>query len=103
MKHALADTLVMLAELTVRPDKRDAFLAYTAANLPLSRAYPGNLTFEILLDPTRPDTVRFYEVWESPEAQQAYMAWRVQAGDLTKLLSLLAAEPRFTPLRSIAF
>jgi hypothetical protein len=30
------------------------------------------------------------------------MAWRIQAGDLTKLMSLLAGEPRFTPLRSIA-
>lgn len=101
MNHALADTLIMLAELTVKPDKLDEFLDYTAANLPLSRADSGNLAFEILLDPAHPDTVRFYEVWASPQAQQAYMAWRIEAGDLTKLLSLLAAEPKFTALRSI--
>ena len=56
----------------------------------------------LCVDETRPGQVIFYEVWESPKAQQDYMAWRVQAGDLTRLLSLLAGEPRFTALRSIA-
>jgi quinol monooxygenase YgiN len=102
MKHPFADQLIMLAELTVKPDRIDEFLDYTVANLQLSRSYPGNVTFEILTNETEPSKVIFYEVWESRQAQQAYMAWRVQAGDLTKLLSFLAAEPRFTALRNIA-
>lgn len=102
MNHTFADHLVMLAELTVKPDKIDEFLEYTVSNLQLSRSYPGNIAFDILLNEAEPHRVIFYEIWESLEAQQAYMAWRVQAGDLTKLLSLLAGEPRFIPLRSIA-
>jgi quinol monooxygenase YgiN len=102
MRHPLADHLVMLAELTVKPDKIEEFLAYTVENLKLSRAYPGNVEFDILIDEHRPDKVFFYEVWESPKAQQAYMAWRIEAGDLTTLLSLLAGEPSFIPLRTIA-
>lgn len=51
---------------------------------------------------TRPERVLFYEVWETPAAQQAYLAWRVAAGDLTMLMSFLAAEPRFTALRSVS-
>jgi quinol monooxygenase YgiN len=102
MKHAFVDNLIMLAELTVRPDKLDEFLDYTVENLKLSRSYPGNIEFDILIDEAAPAKVIFYEVWESQKAQQDYMAWRVQAGDLTKLLSLLAAEPKFTALRSIA-
>jgi len=102
MKHAFVDNLVMLAELTVKPDKIEEFLDYTVENLKLSRSYPGNIEFDILIDETKPYKVIFYEVWESPKAQQDYMAWRVQAGDLTKLLSLLAGEPKFTALRSIA-
>jgi quinol monooxygenase YgiN len=102
MKYAFVDNLVMLAELTVKPDKIEEFLDYTVENLKLSRSYPGNIAFDILIDETQPYKVSFYEVWESPKAQQDYMAWRVQAGDLTKLLSLLAGEPRFTALRSIA-
>lgn len=102
MTHTLDDTLVMLAELEVQPDRRDAFLAYTAGSLPVSRGYPGNLRFDMLLDADRPERVLFYEVWESPAAQQAYLAWRIAAGDLTVLMSFLAAKPRFTPLRSVA-
>ena len=102
MNHPFADHLIMLAELTVKPDRIEEFLDYTVANLQLSRSYPGNVTFDILTNETEPSKVIFYEVWESQQAQEAYMAWRVQAGDLTKLLSFLAVEPRFTALRNIA-
>ena len=102
MKHAFVDKLVMLAELTIKPDQVDAFLDYTVENLKLSRSYPGNIAFDILINEAQPEKIIFYEVWESSEAQQAYMAWRVQAGDLTKLLSFLAGPPKFTALRSIA-
>lgn len=102
MNRAFEENLVMLAELTVKPERLDEFLDYTVENLKLSRSYPGNLAFDILIDEARPGQVIFYEVWETPKAQQDYMAWRVQAGDLTKLMSFLADKPRFTALRSIA-
>lgn len=100
--HTYDNVLVMLAELTIRPGQRDAFLAYTTENLALSRTAAGNIAFDILIDETRSDHVTFYEVWESAEAQQAYMAWRVERGDLTTLMGFLAAPPRFTALRRIA-
>jgi quinol monooxygenase YgiN len=101
MKHTFADTLVMLAELTIKPEKLDEFLDYTVENLEISRGAAGNITFDILIDEARPDQVLFYEVWESAEAQQTYMAWRVERGDLTILLSFLAGEPKFTALKRI--
>ena len=102
MKQTFSDTLVMLAELTIKPEKRDEFLDYTVENLEISRSAAGNIRFDILIDEARPNQVLFYEIWKSAEAQQAYMAWRVQRGDLTTLLSFLADEPKFTALRSIA-
>ena len=102
MKYPFADTLVMIAELAIKPEKLVEFLDYTVANLEVSRAAPGNITFDILIDEAPPNIVLFYEVWESPEAQQAYMAWRVERGDLTILMSFLAGEPKFTALRSVA-
>jgi quinol monooxygenase YgiN len=102
MKHALAENLVMVAELTIKPGKIEEFLDYTVANLEISRGYPGNIDFDILINEAEPDRVLFYEVWESAEAQQAYMAWRIEAGDLTKLMSLLAGKPKFTALRRVA-
>lgn len=101
MKHAMDTNLIMIAELTVRSDRIEEFLDYTVANLRISREYPGNLFFDILVDEKEPERVVFYEIWESAEAQQAYMAMRVQAGDLTRLMSLLAGEPRFTALRRV--
>ena len=102
MKHRVADTLVMLAELTIIPEKRDEFLDYTVENLAISRSAAGNITFDILIDEMHPNVVLFYEVWESAVAQQAYMAWRVERGDLTTLMGFLAGEPKFTALRRIA-
>ncbi len=101
MKRIFDDRLVMRAELTIKPEKRDEFLDYIVANLAISRSAAGNIAFDILIDETRPDQVMFYEVWQSAEAQQAYMAWRVERGDLTVLLSYLAGEPKFTALRRI--
>ena len=101
MNHAFVNTLVMLAELDIKPDRLEAFLDYTVENLKISRSYPGNIIFDILINEAEPNRVIFYEVWESAEAQQAYMAWRVEAGDLTTLLGFLAGTPRFTPLRCI--
>ena len=101
MKYEFVDRLVMLAELTIKPEKLEAFLDYTVENLEISRSHAGNIEFDILIDETRPNVVHFYEVWETAEAQQTYMAWRVQAGDLSTLLSFLASEPKFTSFRSI--
>ena len=101
MEYTFADNLVMIADLKIKPEKLEEFLEYTAANLKLSRSYPGNIQFDILIDETQPGSVLFYEVWESPEVQQAYMAWRVEAGDLNTLLSFLAEKPKFTAFRSI--
>lgn len=95
-------TLVVIAELQPKPERYDDFLAYAAANLPICRGYPGNLQFDVLLDSEQPEVVRFYEVWRSAEAQQAYMAWRTVAGDFTRLMTFLAAPPTFATLRPLA-
>lgn len=101
MTQHIANGLIMLAELTVKPEALNAFTDFTADNLSVCRAYPGNLRFDILVDRTAPEKVAFYEVWETPEAQQSYMAWRIQNGDLDLLMSMLACEPRFTALREV--
>jgi quinol monooxygenase YgiN len=102
MTHTHAEGIVMLAELQIKPGQREAFLDYTAENLNISRSAAGNVAFDILVDESNPETVMFYEVWASAEAQQAYMAWRIERGDLTTLMSFLAGEPKFTALRSLA-
>ncbi len=100
--YEFVDKVVMLAELKVKPGQLEPFLAYTVPNLAVSRAAAGNLAFDILIDDAQAETVFFYEVWASQRAQQDYMAGRIRAGDLTKLLSFLVGAPKFTRLRSVA-
>jgi quinol monooxygenase YgiN len=101
MKHTLDGRLIMLAELTIKPEMLDQFLDYTVENLKISRSAAGNIAFDILIEEDRPNTVLFYEIWETAEAQQTYMAWRVERGDLTILMSFLDGEPKFRALKSI--
>lgn len=102
MKYDISENLVVVAELTIKPDRIEKFLDYTVANLEISRGFPGNIVFDILINEAKPEQVFFYEVWESAEAQAIYMASRIEAGDFTKLLSLLEGKPNFTTLRRIA-
>jgi quinol monooxygenase YgiN len=102
MTHDYDNHLVMLAEFDIKPDLLASFLDYTVENLTMSRAFPGNIAFDILVDETHPTAVRFYEIWESAQAQQTYMAWRVGQGDLNRLMSYLAGPPKFVAMKSIA-
>lgn len=101
MKHGMDSALVMLAEFNIKSNKRSEFLDYTVKNLDLSRSAAGNIAFDILIGEAHPNQVIFYEVWETAEAQQTYMAWRIERGDLTTLMSFLSGEPKFTALRRI--
>lgn len=94
--------LVMLAELRVKLDSLDTFLRYTTENQAVSRARPGNISFDMLVDEARPGLVFFHEVWASAEAQRAYLAWRAEQGDVATLLSMLEVSPTFTALRRVA-
>lgn len=102
MKYEFTSNLVMIAQLKIKQELREEFLDYIITNLDKSRSWPGNIRFDILIDETCPDLVLFHEIWESAEAQQTYMAWRVKAGDLAILLSFLTEMPKFTALRCMA-
>src|SRR3546814_3196741 len=69
MKYAFADKLVMLAELAIKPDKLEEFLDYTVENLKISRSYPGNIEFDILIDQAQSDRVIFRSEEHTSELQ----------------------------------
>lgn len=101
MKHAFSDTLVMPAELSIKPEKREEFLDYTVENLEISRGAPGNISFDILIDEARPDQVLFYEVWESagapPQLCHRSTYWRVSAAQKLEPAICLTASPSPKP------
>ena len=40
-------------------------------------------------------TVYVHEVWESEDHQKAYINWRVERGDVEKLVAMLGEPPQF--------
>lgn len=58
-----------------------------------TRAFPGNLGTDVLVDETDEAHWLIYEVWESVEADEAYRAFRAGEGKLTEVPALVAAPP----------
>jgi len=45
--------------------------------------------------------ITIYEQWDSPENQQAYVAWRMQQPDIGKLMTLLGGPPKIQQLAKL--
>lgn len=99
MIELVMGVVVMVAELDVIPEQRDAFIELVVDDVDASRAFEGNLQFDILVDQQDPGSVMFVEKWKTPEAQEAYMAWRAGKGDFDLLKPYLTAPPKLTIYR----
>ena len=77
--------LFLTIDLQVDPAKIDDFLAMMIEAAPATRARDGNRLFDIYVDQDKPGHVVFYEIWDSKEQQQAYLAWRQETGFNAKL------------------
>lgn len=74
---------------------------YLAALLPLladTRAFEGCELVEVYSDDDNPDCILLWEKWTSRKNQEAYLAWRVEAGTLASMDRFMAVDPRFIHL-----
>ena len=78
-------------DLQVDPEKIDEFLAMMIEAAPDTRAREGCRLFDIYVDEANPGHVVFYEIWDSKEQQQAYLAWRQETGFNAKLGPFMVA------------
>jgi (4S)-4-hydroxy-5-phosphonooxypentane-2,3-dione isomerase len=85
--------LVLLVDIHVKPECREAFVAACTANHRGSRREPGNLRWDFLQNEEEPERYTLYEVYRDPAALQAhqqqphYLAWR-------KAVEPMMATPR---------
>ena len=91
--------VTVILELKIKPesitDARDVF----RRALTDTRAFPGNLGIDVLVDENDEGHWLIYELWESVEHDEAYRAFRAGEGKLTEVPALLGAPPvktRFT-------
>ena len=77
--------LFLTIDLQVDPAKIDEFLAMMIEAAPATRARDGTQNHCTYVDQDKPGHVVFYEIWDSKEQQQAYLAWRQETGFNAKL------------------
>ena len=85
--------LLILGKLTVQPEKRDGFLAFARATLPLERATPGCLGFDFYADLAVEDVYLMIERWTDGAALDAYMQTDTYHEHEHTLMGFLSDEP----------
>lgn len=83
--------IVVIFRLTAKDSQ--AFLQHLAQVLPTTRAYEGCHYVNTLVQPDRSPEVMLVQGWDSREAQERYIQWHKQPGDLDQFLSFLAGPP----------
>jgi quinol monooxygenase YgiN len=89
-----AEIFVAMIEITVIPEKRQDFIAVAAKQAPAIRAYEGNIQFEVLVDPSRPDRVFYLERWVSADANRKFFDWWMDNGMAAELKPYVTAPPK---------
>jgi quinol monooxygenase YgiN len=92
-------SITALLDLQLKPGSPEASYQLIHDVLTDTRAFPGCLGVDVVIDTTDPLHVLAVERWESLEADAAYRAWR--AGDgASNLGTVLAAAPILTKFES---
>ena len=92
-------SITALLDLQLKPGAPEASYQLIHEVLSDTRAFPGCLGVDVLIDATDPLHVLAVERWESLAADAAYRAWR--AGDgASNLGTVLAAAPTLTKFES---
>ena len=89
-------SLVMLVTLKAHPGSFEQLKKSIRAILPDTVAFSGCLGVSACAD-EQDRSVTLYERWATPEAQQSYLAWRGETGDLDGLGTVLREPPSFEP------
>lgn len=72
------------------------------AILPDTAAFDGAQLISCSADPEN-NTCRVHEVWETLGHQKAYINWRVERGDVDKLMAMLGEPPQFLEREHLVF
>ena len=90
-----------LLELRLKPEAVADAPEVLRTTLAATRARPGFVSAEVVVDVTDETHVVVVETWESLEADDAYRAWRATPEGASSLGAVLAAPPQLTRLRPL--
>jgi heme oxygenase (mycobilin-producing) len=95
-------TVTAVLELALLPASVTDGLSVLRDTLRVTRAFPGCLGVEILLDADDATHVLVIERWTSLDSDAAYRAWRATPDGASQLPTVLASPPRLTKFTSAA-
>ncbi len=67
-----AIVIIVSGRISVKPGRRDAFVASSLEAVVAARAAPGCVDFVVAADPIDPERVNVYEQWESEAQLEAF-------------------------------
>ena len=94
--------ITAMLDLTLLTASGPDALTVLRDTLRATRAFPGCLEVEILLDAEDATHVVVFERWESLASDDAYRAWRTTPDGASQLGTVLAAPPRLTRFTTAA-
>ena len=94
--------ITALLDLTFAPSSVPDALTVLRDTLQATRAFPGCLSVEVLLDADDATHVVVMERWDSLSSDAAYRAWRATPDGASALSTVLAGPPRLTRFTTAA-
>ncbi len=82
-----------ILDLQLKPESVETFHNWLKENLADTRAYEGCQSLVVYSNKEDPTNVIIYEIWDSVEHHQKYVAWREEDGTLATFAENLAAPP----------
>ncbi len=85
-------SVIVTLEAGLREGCREDLVTMLREFLPQTRLYKGFIDISINFQ-RESNSVLFFEEWESVEAYEAYLAWRVETGVMDRLGSVFVSAP----------
>lgn len=82
----------VIFEIKEKPGQREALTELLAEFFPVTRSYDGCISIEAFGN-SDGDGVLCVEEWVSKTHYEAYVAWRVERGDIDRAVQLCAEPP----------
>lgn len=91
----------VILNLNVSVQNREELLSVFTAILPDTRAYQGCQSVVVTTNEDDVHNIVLLEKWDSRSDHESYMDWRVERGDIDKLVALLIEPPAVSYLETI--
>jgi quinol monooxygenase YgiN len=88
-------SVTVVLEFQTQPDKVNAVKEFFRKLLPDTRAYDGFESLTVHQNQEDPTGFLVWELWNTRQEYDAYLAWRTETGALSDLVAMLASPPSF--------